>query len=186
MIVDSNGSDRIVFEHGEHVWKVARTQPVRAGRELVRVASSYGMRNAEKTLRMNADVYQSPRWELAHGLVANRREHRLAVNYPDLVIATTSLAGGIINKQRKVRTLDSFEGSRDCILNAFRGSVGIRIPILGHMLEQASNFGIDPDDGAVKFVDGGSRGLEQMLEEEKRGRDIQLALENVRAILNEG
>jgi hypothetical protein len=106
---------------------------------------------------LSADQHQSLKNFLLHGVVANRREHRIANQNGNIIVPTRSILKGLANIQPTVAPtgLDHEE-----IHSAFVEQLGSRVTTLGHMLENPSNLGVL--DGRVRFVDGGSRGLEKL------------------------
>jgi hypothetical protein len=96
---------------------------------------------------------------LLHGVTANRREYRIASNYDGIVLPTVSMLGGAVNVQPTVPTLDICPRA---LRNTFAEQFGGRVEFLEHDLDNPHNFGVL--EGQVLFVDGGSRGLENLMQ----------------------
>ena len=153
------GTDRTALIGRHYTLKVARTNP----RGFLQYAQSIrerrgleGVVNAWKAL--SADQHHSLKNFLLHGIVANRRERRVAT-HEGIVIPTRSILGGLANFQPTVPGTGLDDRA---VHSAFVEQLGSKVTALGHMLEDTNNIGVD--DGRVKFVDGGSRGLERLME----------------------
>lgn len=152
------GVDRTAYVGERYTVKVARSNP----KQFLKYAQSVKERTGFKGVvdmwqKYSADQHQSLKNFLLHGVVANRRERRVAGQNNGVVVPTRSLLKGLVNVQPTVAPtgLDERE-----IHSAFVGQLGSRVTTLGHMLENPSNLGVL--DGQVRFVDGGSRGLEKL------------------------
>jgi hypothetical protein len=153
------GTDRTAFVGSRYTAKFARSNPIR----FIKYAHSVEKRSGLKGVlnlwnQFSADQHLSLKNFLAHGVIANRREHRLA-NNGEIVIPTRSLFGGLVNIQPTVP--DSGLDERT-IHSAFVEQLGPKVTKLGHMLEDTNNMGMF--EGRVRFVDGGSRGLESLMQ----------------------
>jgi hypothetical protein len=95
---------------------------------------------------------------LLRGVFENKRESRLARDYPK-VVAPTRTVLGLCNIQPTLKPVTSSENE---IWSAFVDELNGMAPVLGHMMEDTSNLGKMPD-GNVVFVDGGSRGIGRLL-----------------------
>jgi hypothetical protein len=167
------GEDRTAFIGKELTVKVARWRPAEFRKQLKGDFQRGGAKRVISMWKaMGPDDGYSMKNFLLHGVVANRRERRLARDYSGVVVPTRSLLGGLVNIQR---TAAPTELSHRAIHSSFVDYLDSLTNILGHTTESASNFGIS--DGAVKLVDGGSRGLETLLRT-RRG-DIESALGSV-------
>lgn len=155
------GTDRLVLSCNRYTVKVARTNPKNFARNAYQIGHNRGIRAIFKTWqRETADSYSAMKRPLLHGIVANRREKRLARLF-DVVTPTRSLLFGLVNVQPTTADIPDHER---VISKAFVEGMkhpGRDIPRLGHMLEESANFGIH--EGVVKFRDGGERGLERTL-----------------------
>ncbi len=105
--------------------------------------------------------------------MANRREARLA-STSDAVVPTRSLLGGVVNIQP---TTEPIKACGEDVVRTFSNILSnpqYEVSQLGHMLEDAGNFGIH--NGTVKFRDGGSSGLERMLKDKAGTESVKKAL----------
>ena len=153
------GVDRIAFVGDKTTVKVARTNPVAFGKEVRHKFGRGGVKEvAGAWTGLTADMHHSLKNLLLHGIVANRREDRLATT-SEAIVPTQSYLGGILNIQR---TVDPVGLTFEDIYGSFAEHLGPRVTKIGHMLENPSNVGIS--DGQARFVDGGSIGLERLLE----------------------
>lgn len=164
------GKDRTVYVLGSQVYKRPNSEPELAAESLYDAFLHGGVRRIQKLLECDVDVYQSPKYYLFHGVIANRREAVLAKEFPDIVVRTHSIGAGLLNIQPLVSPIPASMSPHIVFANHMEGGVHL----LGHMIENPSNFGIC-DDGRVRFVDGGSYGLEKALRLGKRSH-IQTAL----------
>ncbi len=164
------GTDRTAYVGERYTVKVARSNP----RQFLKSAQNTRERSGLKGVvnawnALNADQHQSLKNFLLHGVMANRREHRLAKHDGGIVVPTVSTLRGLVNIQRTIPStgLDHAE-----IHSAFAEHLGPKVTALGHMLEDPSNLGVV--DGQVRFVDGGSIGLERLTQthEEPLGRAL--------------
>lgn len=155
------GSDRLVISGSRYTAKFARTNPNVFIRNAFQIGRKRGVKAIFTTWRVEtADSFSAMKRPLFHGIVANRREQKLARLF-DVVTPTRSLLFGLVNVQPTTGDLPVHEQD---ISKAFVEGMkhpGRDIPRLGHMLEESANFGIH--EGAVKFRDGGERGLERTL-----------------------
>lgn len=172
------GTNRTAFVGSKYTAKVARSNP----KQFVRYAQSVKERAGFNTVikswnAHSANTHQSLKNLLLHGVVANRRERRLAKQNESVVIPTICLLGGLVNIQP---TASSTGLEHEAVHSAFVETLGPRITSLGHMLEDINNIGVI--DGQVKFVDGGDRGLEKLMQ--THPVSIQQALGSLAAQLN--
>jgi hypothetical protein len=152
------GTDRTAFVGEDFTFKVARSKPGRFLESARTQHDRYGFRGLLNYWNeMNVDQIHSLKWYLFHGVAANRREQRLSEQ--GVVIPTVSILGGLVNIQH---TVPSTGLDFDAVRAAFIEHVGQKVATVGHMLEDMNNFGVL--DGQVKFVDGGSEGLERVME----------------------
>ena len=159
MIV-KKGEDRIAFVGEKLTFKLAKTSPRRAGERMKHIFKKQGLRGLlNEWVRYGADDHHTLPNHLLHGVVANRRERRLAREFGEVVVPTISILGGIANMQR---TAEPTELSHREIHRSFAENLGTLVVGLGHMLENTTNLGVN--DGRVKFVDGGSRRLEGLMQ----------------------
>lgn len=172
----AKGEDRIAFVGERLTFKVARTNP-RDFKDYARdVLKHYGLKTAIDLWRNgDADDHQTLKNFLFHGIVANRRERRLAKR-GDVVVPTLSLLGGLVNVQR---TADTPEIPLRTVHGLFADHLGPTVTRLGHMLERPGNIGVT--GGQVQFVDGGSRGLERLMD--TRSEDVINSLEDIASYL---
>lgn len=167
------GEDRTAFVGEKFTVKVARSHPKQFGKTLHQHIDRGGFKEAvDWWKRFDVDKMGSMKLMLLHGIAANRREHRLAERFDRVVIPTMSLLGGIANVQPTTQAPDLGE---DDIWGSFVDHLGPKATKLGHMMEDVNNFGIY--DSRVVFVDGGSHGLEQLLQ--TRADDIEKSLGSV-------
>lgn len=157
-----SGNDRIVFVGRNHVAKIPRVSPIKFSKEATGALQYGGLKYAIDYLRhYKPDQMGLQRWIL-RGRYENMREHRLAATYPE-VIAPTRTVLGLCNIQPKLSPLAL---NANAIWSTFVQELGGQTPVLGHMMEDATNFGKD-NQGNVLFVDGGSRGLDRLLPEKQ-------------------
>lgn len=174
----AKGEDRIAFVGERFTVKLARSCPIRFGEQAIDLLKRGGVKQAiDSWSRFTPDQHHSLKNLLLHGVAANRRERRLAQGAGNVVVPTVSLLGGIANVQLTAQTL---EISHREIHGSFVKNLGSQVTLLGHMLENPANLGID--NGMVKFVDGGSKGLEGLME--SRGADVESSLAAVTQRLN--
>ena len=175
MIVKT-GEDRIALIGERLTVKVARSNPVRFSRDLSSLARDHGVGDAVGAWRRSTTHdNQSLRGLLLRGVAANRREGRLARDY-EVVVPTISLPGGVINVQP---TAQPVELPHREIHSSFVDHLGPRVTKLAHMLERPGNLGVL--DGYVKFVDGGSQGLEELMHSQPD--DVEQALLDIGGML---
>ena len=168
------GTDRVVVPMGDQVFKLPQFSARHALSATID-ASRYGQKGVRRYWGMNADMYQSPQWFLLHGVVANRREAGLARDFPDIVIRTRMLGGGVLNVQPRAERLDL--SSHD-VADIFAAHMRGKVAFVGHMVENASNFGMC-DDGQVRFLDGGSDKLENVLRDRGEYQRVGAALQEL-------
>lgn len=163
------GSDRICVVTKETTYKIAKTDPLRSGIEVVKIALKDGpVKGARRIAKNMEHSVQSfpPRRHLLKGVDANRSEQQLSQDYPDQIIQTATYFGGILNVQPTVQTLADV--SPGDIKQVFDEEMGIDDPArdlnpVGHTLESGGNFGIS--EGRVIFLDAGSESLGRALDE---------------------
>ena len=156
------GTDRYVLVGKKVTVKIARSHPIGFLSYATQVKNRFGLGSIiDRWNYEKADSFtKGMKWRLLHGIVANRREVRLANTF-DVVTPTKGVLFGLVNIQPTTRDLPATE---DDISSAFRESFtneGQSIPRIGHLLEEPANLGIYK--GAVQFRDGGERGLDQIL-----------------------
>lgn len=169
-----SGVDCRVLVGKNYSAKVARSNPKAFLRYASQIRQERGLKSVVDMWRSeSADSFMGMKWHLFHGIVANRRERRLAKSF-DVVTPTRSLLFGLVNIQPTSEELSADEYD---ISNAFIESFeqpGIAIPRLGHMLENVSNLGVY--NGNVLFRGGGERGLDRTLETEDGAESVRRAL----------
>lgn len=155
------GKDRTAYVGERYTIKVARSNPRQFLKFVQQAKEKAGFKGVVEAWKAySVDQYQSPKNALLHGIAANRRESRLAKQYGNIVIPTISILSGLVNVQPTVLSTDLVH---DTIHSTFTGCLaGSSVTKLGHMLEDTSNMGVV--DGQVKFVDGGSVGLEGLMQ----------------------
>lgn len=154
------GTDRIACVGERYTVKIARSNPLQFFKYAHSIQERRGFRTVIDAWNAStADQHQSLKNLLLHGVIANRRERRLAEEGVDVVIPTASLLGGIINVQPTAPSTSLDEAS---VHSAFVEKLGPGVTALGHMLEDPNNLGVH--NGSVKFVDGGSHGLERVMQ----------------------
>jgi hypothetical protein len=155
------GSDRRVFCGDKHTVKIARLSPRGFIEYATYVYKNRGVRGVVKAWKSDTPTSVSGlKWNLLRGIDANRRERRVSRN-TEVIVPTRSLLAGIVNIQP---TTSSIGVSGEEVVRLFSDNLSnphYEVARLGHMLEDSSNFGIH--EGVVKFRDGGSTGLENML-----------------------
>lgn len=168
------GTDRLVIPVGKNVFKLPRASVSRAFETTVD-AYGFGMKAVCRQWGRGPDIYQSPQWFLLHGVVANRREAALASDFPDIVIRTRMLGGGVLNVQPRAEriNLSSYD-----VADIFAAHMKGKVAFIGHMVENASNFGMC-DDGQVRFLDGGSDNLENVLRNRGEYQRVGAALQEL-------
>lgn len=156
------GSDRRVVVGDRLTIKIARSNPMNFIKSVRHIGQNYGVRGIARMWRAaDVDGYTGLKWQLFHGVKANRRERSLA-KHTAVVVPTLSLLGGVINVQP---TVDDVKVQYSDIIRAFADNLdnpGMNLPRLGHTVEDIGNFGVH--DGLVKFRDAGSYGLERVIE----------------------
>lgn len=177
MVETRKGTDRRVVVVGDKAFKFPRVDIAGASYSSRQSYKAYGLRDGP--IRVwnsgNTDVPGTIKHELLHGVVANLREARLAKLYPDIVLATRGLVGGLVNVQPQVETVNL---SHKDVWKPFSERLGGELaPRLGHDLENASNLGITAS--GIRFVDGGNSGLEVLLHEKGMQHEISQALKDV-------
>lgn len=169
-----SGNDRHVIVGKKRTIKIARSNPGDFIDQVKDTYTRYGFKNLINSWRnVGFDGYTGLKWQLFHGITANRREYRLALK-SDLVVPTRMLLAGIINVQPTTTDVNIETGD---VLSQLVDSLeqpGMNIPRLGHMLEDTGNFGVH--GGSLKFRDGGSYGLERVLNETAEEPNIKHAL----------
>jgi hypothetical protein len=167
------GADRIAIVGDKYTIKVARSHPKLFGTTLHSTMERVGVRRAvDDWNKFDSDQLGSFRRMLFHGIAANRREHRIAKRFGQIVVPTMSLLGGIANIQPTSQSVDlDFTD----IWRSFTENLGPKTTKLGHMMEDVNNFGIY--ENRVMFVDGGSKGLEELLD--THAADIEKSLGSV-------
>jgi hypothetical protein len=164
------GKDRMAVVGEKYVVKVARSHPKQFGRSLHQHIERDGIKEAlDDWNRFDADQLGGMRRMLLHGIAANKREHRLAERFDRVVVPTATLLGGIVNIQPTAQAVDLDFTE---IWGSFVDHLGYKVTKLGHMMEDTNNFGIY--DNRVMFVDGGSDGLEDLLQ--THAHDIEKSL----------
>ncbi|MEK7594819.1 MAG: hypothetical protein AAB436_04230 [Patescibacteria group bacterium] len=176
----SKGEDRIAFVGERLTVKVARTHPLKFGKQAIQLTQRYGIRTAINFWTdFDPDQHKSLQNRLLHGVNANRREERLARGAGSVVVPTVSILGGIANVQL---TAEAPELSGRDIRGTFTDHLGtVPVAQLSHMLENPNNLGVD--DGVIKFVDGGSKALEELIG--SRPTEIQDSLAEIAANYNQ-
>ena len=170
------GTDRLVVPVGEYVLKFPRASVSLAITDILDGYEQAKFPGVRMKWEIAADAQLSPKWFLLHGLIANNREARLAKAFPKIVLQTRSLLGGLLNIQPQVEPVSL---SGDDIADVFVERVGVLTTItLGHMVKHPENFGVC-DDGNVRFVDGGSSGLEKSLLQRGKHDQITAALQEI-------
>lgn len=153
------GVDRTAYVGERYTVKVARSKPRQFLQSAMHTKERAGFRGIVDAWRaLTADQHQSLKNFLFHGVVSNRRESHLSEQYEDVVTPTLSVLGGLVNVQH---TAAPTSLDHDVIHAAFAEHLGPRVTTLGHMLENTGNLGVV--GGHVRFVDGGSRGLEELM-----------------------
>lgn len=149
--------------------KIARSRPRVAIQNAVHSLSRGGLKQLTKELRYGEEQVASIQHHLRLGQAPNLREARLAKLYPDLVVPTRTLLGGMVALQPTVTTTDrvGIEDPFPYFEKVFPGN-GARI---GHTLETPKNFGVH--DGKVKFVDAGEFGIEEKMHDPEWRTGIQ-------------
>lgn len=170
-----HGSDRVVLPVSDYVLKFPKASAEVPIKESIGYYKMGGMEALGKMWQLSPDVYQSAQWFLLHGVVANRREARLATAHPRVVEQTHMLGMGAVNIQRRLQQIE-LDGLD--VAKLFSRHLDGRPWIIGHMIENPTNFGIS-QDGNVRFTDGGSDGLEQALEDSKVRSQIVSALDEL-------
>jgi len=163
------GSDRTAYVGERYTVKVARSNPVLFLQEANGIRDAHGLRNLLKVWNIvSVDSHGGLKYMLLHGVMANRRERRIAKEFGSVIVPTLSVLG-LVNIQPSVptTTLTHMEAH-----TAFCETLGPTVTKLGHMLEDTSNLGVH--DGQVKFVDGGSVSLEGLMH--SQAEDIEQAL----------
>ena len=154
------GVDRTAFVGERYTVKIARTNIGQFLKSTYRIRETAGFTDVVKMWKAySADQHQSLKNLLLHGIVANQREYRLAKQDTAVVVPTISILKGLVNVQLTASPTNL--GSAH-VHAAFTEQLGPEITTLGHMLEDTGNLGIVA--GAVVFVDGGSQGLERLME----------------------
>lgn len=173
------GTDRIVITGDKRVAKFPRVKksdiliPVK---DTLHYFREYGWAAVRQMWSLDSDMEGTFRQHLLHGLRANQREARIAKTYPYVVLATRSFLGGIVNVQAKTEH-PSARSVRDRAGIFYTQLGGRDTPRLGHMIEDEHNFGYD-FERRLTFVDGGSHGLETLLNEGRYSK-IVTALANL-------
>lgn len=164
------GTDRTAYVGEQYTIKVARSNPKQFVKSAQCTKERAGLKGVVSDWKsLTADQHHSLKNFLLHGVVANRRERRLAKQENSVVIPTISILSGLVNVQP---TVPSTNLEHRSIHFAFVEHLGSRVTKLGHMLEDISNMGVI--DGQVKFIDGGSLGLEGLMQSQPEA--IQQAL----------
>ena len=177
MIV-AKGQDRIAIVGESVTVKLPRSNPVQFGNHVRKIVRKKGPAAViDSWTRYDTDQYGSLKRALLRGVVANQRETRLARNFGQVVIPTVSILGGMANLQP---TSQPLELPHREIHGCFVEYLGPLVTRLGHMLEDPSNLGIY--DGMVRFVDGGSRGLGELMK--IKGDEIGAVLETLTLKVN--
>lgn len=154
------GTDRTAIVGERYTVKVARSNPRQALSTALYTKERDGFKGVVSAWRnLSADQHQSLKNFLLHGIVANKRERRLAQDYDSIVAPTRSVLSGLVNVQPTVPHT-GFDHAP--IHLAFVEQLGPKVTRLGHMLEDTNNLGVV--DGQVMFVDGGSIGLERLMQ----------------------
>lgn len=168
------GSDRRVICGKKYTVKIARASPkgfLEYGTYIYRqkgLKYLFGVWDREST-----NSCSGLKWNLLHGVVANRREERLARNYK-LFVPTRSFLAGVLNLQP---TTNAVGAKKEELMRTFVKNLqnsSYEVAHLDHIFEDAGNFGVH--EGAVKFRDGGSTGLERMLTSEVGTHSVEKAL----------
>lgn len=152
-------TDRLLVSTGPYVLKFAETNPTWAIGACLLSYDRVGLAGLRHSLSQGVDARQSPQWFLGHGVVANRREVRLAGGYPTIMLATHSLCGGLVNVQSVAEALPEHIDTT----TIFARHLGRVTEGLGRMFGDPSNFGVV--DGYVRIINGGSEELENALTE---------------------
>jgi len=182
MITRYEGTDRIVYASADSVYKFPRVDTRDFSRNLFVTYRRLGARGVRKMASYGPDCYGSFQKQLLHGIVANMREQAIARDFPEIVVPTRSFGHGILNRQDRMTIPDVTSAE---VVGTFADEIGGRFsPILGHMLEEPSNLGFDPESGIlqVRFVDGGSGGMHRLLYKDGQQKGIERALSGLTEI----
>ncbi len=163
------GTDRIVLKGNNHVIKFPRVSLVKPIKETWHL-KQYGKASVVRSWRLSPQIHQSMQWFLLHGISANRREARLAKIQPEIVAVTRTILGGLVNVQPRLKPpegTDVYDRS-----TVFYAALGAKdMARLGHTIESEGNFGVT-QEGRVVFTDGGSLGLETLVQEQKTSKIV--------------
>ena len=151
------GQDRIVLVGENLVIKVAKFKPIRFSKSAKVIIERYGVGRLKTDWSYSADSFGTLKSMLFHGVTANKREKRLSQSCGELVVPTISVLGGAINLQR---TAMPTKLNEDQVEDSFTKHLGHKKVYLEHSIENPNNFRVS--NGTVKFVDGGSRHLEDL------------------------
>lgn len=155
------GSDRTVIVGKKRTLKIARSNPFRFIQSVYKTYTRHGAKGIKYKLDSeDIDTHHGIKWQLLHGISANQREHRISVT-SELVVPTRMLLAGIVNIQPTTPDADINYRDASKALTDHLDRPGRDKARLGHMLEDSANFGVY--QGAVRFRDGGSYGLERLL-----------------------
>jgi hypothetical protein len=181
MFTVHKGEDRIALVGETSTLKVAR---VDAGRCLdsAHLAWKRGglPRLQHEWASLPVDQHQSMQYYMFRGVTANRTEAQLASEYPDAIIPTTALLGGLANLQPTVETIEPDNLEIHRLFIDLLGQRAVKLH-LGHTLEP-EKYNLGRHNGRVKFIDAGSDGLRHLLSAEPD--KIHQALELVSASLS--
>lgn len=161
MVTVHNGTDRISYVGETSTVKLAKIELQKALYEAYSIGKRAGVDRLREALTIPATSHQSIQSYALRGIVANRTEGYLAQEYPDAVVPTRRLLGGLANVQPSVEIVEPDSREVYRIFIALFGQYAVKLH-LGHSLEpEGHNLGIH--DGVVKFVDAGSDGLKHLL-----------------------
>ena len=173
-MIIKKGEDRIAFVGEKLTVKLAKTSPRKAYGRAEELIKRYGIKALlNEWAKYGADDQQTLPHRLLHGLAANNRERRLAKNFGRIVVPTVSILGGIANIQRTAEPVNLPQREIQSIFAENLG--GLLVAELSHNLEDTTNLGMS--DGRVRFIDGGSRRLEGLLE--SSAEDVEMSLASV-------
>ena len=174
------GTDRTAVVGARYTAKIARLHPRKFLRDASHIREQDGVTGVLHSWKaLTVDQHQSLKSYLMHGIVANRRERRLATP-GGLIIPTRSLFGGLINIQPTVPVI---ELDHRTVHFTFLDQLGTRTNKIIHLLEHTDNFGVF--DSQVRFIDGGSIGLEELMQKQPTSVERALGeLTTLQALVN--
>lgn len=158
------GTDRIALVGERYTFKLARSNPwlfLKVAKETessFRQSKARGMELDELKKYRSVILQHGLSQHLLRGVIANKRERRLA-EAGGVVLPTISLPGSLVNVQP---TAQGTGLDFHAVHSIFADYLGPEVTKLGHMLEDTDNLGVINDH--VVFVDGGSQGLERLMQ----------------------